>query len=288
MPNDSTTEVALDVPAPVSAELASIETDAHKLPSSAAALHESIRYEGIKELERESLSLVLSALAAGLSMGASMIAKAFFIDHIPQGPAQFLVANLGYTVGFVLVILAKQQLFTENTVTAVLPFMSHPTLRNAARLLRLWGLVLTGNLVGVALFAFTLVNLPAFDPKLTPVFLGLGHEIMQNSAMQMFCKGIFAGWLIATLVWMMPNMGKNRLWAIILVTYIIAIGEFTHIIVGSAEVLYLVFMNEISFSQFLFPFAIPTLIGNIIGGTFIFALISHAQIRSDMPGNKFE
>jgi len=62
----------------------------------------------------------------------------------------------------------------------------------------------------------------------------------------------------------------------------VAIGEFPHIIVGASEILYLVFDGKVSWGDFFLRFGLPTLAGNIIGGTFIFALISHAQIRNDM------
>ncbi|KGS11956.1 hypothetical protein OA77_24420 [Pseudomonas coronafaciens] len=44
---------------------------------------------------------------------------------------------------------------------------------------------------------------------------------------------------------------------------------------------YLVFAGELGWGDFWLTFAAPTLAGNIIGGSFIFALISHAQIRSE-------
>ena len=94
------------------------------------ATHEEIRQEGEKELERDAMALLWSAIAAGLSMGASLVAKGIFHVHIGEIPGGFLLENLGYTFGFVIVILARQQLFTENTVTAVLPIMHKPTLSN--------------------------------------------------------------------------------------------------------------------------------------------------------------
>lgn len=36
-------------------------------------------------------------------------------------PRSVLVAKLGYSVGFLIVILGRQQLFTENTLTPILP-----------------------------------------------------------------------------------------------------------------------------------------------------------------------
>ena len=97
----------------------------------------------------------------------------------------------------------------------------------------------------------------------------------------MFAKGIISGWMIATMVWMIPSMESAKLWIIILITYLMALGDFTHIVVGSAEVSYLVFAGELPWRDFWMVFAGPTLAGNIIGGSFIFALISHAQVRSE-------
>jgi len=104
---------------------------------------------------------------------------------------------------------------------------------------------------------------------------------MENDASQMFAKGIVSGWMIATMVWMIPSMESAKMWIIILITYLMALGDFTHIVVGAAEVSYLVFAGELPWKDFWLVFAGPTLVGNIVGGSFIFALISHAQIRSE-------
>ena len=106
-----------------------IEVDEDRLPSRAMAIHEHIRQEGEKEMERDALALLWSAIAAGLSMGASLLAKGIFHVKLEGIPGGFLLENLGYTFGFIIVIMARQQLFTENTVTAVLPVMHNPTPR---------------------------------------------------------------------------------------------------------------------------------------------------------------
>ncbi|MCM2130540.1 formate/nitrite transporter family protein [Larsenimonas rhizosphaerae] len=257
--------------------------DEQQLPSQAAAVHERLRIDGEKELERDTFALLWSAIAAGISMSASMMAKGIFHTHLPEGSsAAFFIENLGYTLGFIIVILARQQLFTENTVTAVLPAMSHPTFKNFVCLMRLWGVVLIGNILGAGLAAFTFLHLPMFSTEVSASFVTIGEHVLENTTMEMFSKGIVAGWLIATLVWVLPSVENAKVWVILIVTYVVAIGEFTHIIVGSSEVLYLVFDGRATWGDFLFHFGLPTLAGNIMGGTFIFALISHAQIRNDM------
>ncbi|QPG63286.1 formate/nitrite transporter family protein [Pseudomonas sp. BIGb0427] len=253
----------------------------HNQPPRAAVLHEIIRYQGDQELERTIAALFWSALAAGLTMGLSLMAMGLFYSRLPQGDSSQVIASLGYSAGFLAVILARQQLFTENTLTAVLPVMTEPTVRNFGRLLRLWSVVLVGNLAGTILVSYVMLNLPIFDSKTDVAFLDVGRKVMENDLNQMFAKGIISGWMIATMVWMIPSMETAKVWIILMITYLMALGDFTHIVVGSVEVSYLVWAGEVSWAAFWLDFAAPTLIGNIIGGSFIFALISHAQVRSD-------
>ena len=250
-------------------------------PPRAAVLHEIIRLQGDQELERSIAALFWSALAAGLTMGLSLMAMGLLNSRLPSAEGFKVIASFGYCAGFLAVILARQQLFTENTLTAVLPIMSKPTLNNFGRLLRLWAVVLVGNLIGTLLVAYVMLHLPIFDTQTDMAFLEIGRKVMENDASQMFSKGIISGWMIATMVWMIPSMESAKMWIIILITYLMALGDFTHIVVGTAEVSYLVFAGELPWKDFWLVFAGPTLAGNIIGGSFIFALISHAQIRSD-------
>ncbi|WP_328822773.1 formate/nitrite transporter family protein [Pseudomonas sp. S31] len=249
--------------------------------SSAAVLHEIIRCQGDQELERTVAALGLSALAAGLTMGLSLMAMGLLYARLPDNESAQVIASLGYSAGFLAVILARQQLFTENTLTAVLPLMTAPTLRNLGRLLRLWSVVLLGNLAGTLLVAWVMLELPIFDSKTDVAFLEVGRKVMTNDIPQMLAKGIISGWMIATMVWMIPSMEHAKIWIIVMITYLMALGDFTHIVVGSVEVSYLVWAGEETWARFWLAFALPTLAGNIIGGSFIFALISHAQVRSD-------
>lgn len=265
-----------------------IEIDEERLPSRAMAIHEHIRQDGEKELERDAMALLWSAIAAGLSMGASLLAKGIFHVQLDGAPGSFLLENLGYTFGFIIVIMARQQLFTENTVTAVLPVMQKPTTGNFGLLMRLWGIVLFGNVLGTGVAAWAFEYMPIFDEETRDAFVKIGMDVMKNSPGEMFANAIISGWLIATMVWMFPAAGAAKIVVIILMTWLIALGDTTHIVVGSVEILYLVFNGTVHWSEFFWPFALPTLAGNICGGTFIFALMSHAQIRNDMSNKRKE
>lgn len=265
-----------------------IELDEDRLPSRAMAIHEHIRQDGEKEMERDAMALLWSAITAGLSMGASLLAKGIFHVQLEGVPGGFLLENLGYTFGFIIVIMARQQLFTENTVTAVLPVMQNPTLGNFGLLMRLWSVVLLGNIIGTGVAAWAFEHMPIFDEETRDAFVKIGMDVMKNTPTEMFSNAIISGWLIATMVWMFPAAGAAKIVVIILMTWLIALGDTTHIVVGSVEILYLVFNGTLHWSDFFWPFALPTLAGNICGGTFIFALMSHAQIRNDMSNKRKE
>lgn len=251
-----------------------------RLPPSVQVLHEVVRIQGELEMSRSVSALAWSALAAGLSMGFSMLVPAMLQAQLPDGPAWHLVSTSGYAVGFLIVILARQQLFTENTTTAVLPLMTHPGFGTLLRLLRLWVIVMLGNLVGGALFAAATVGLPIADTATHGALHATATELVAYGPWKLFCTGIVAGWLIATMVWLLSAAEGGRMLVIIVMTWLVGVGGFAHVVVGAIEAFYLVFDGSIGIVGFV-AFLLPTLAGNVIGGSLIFALISHAQVRSD-------
>jgi formate/nitrite transporter FocA (FNT family) len=248
----------------------------------AAVVYEIIRLEGEAELGRSFSALWWSALAAGISIGFSVLSQAMFAALLGDVPAASVIADLGYTVGFLIVILAHQQLFTENTLTAVLPVVARKDWKAILYVLRLWGIVLVGNIVGCFLFAAFLAYSGALNTEFASEVRKIGEELMANTPMEMFVKGIVAGWLIAALVWMLPSSEGTEFFVITLITYIIALGDFTHIIAGSVEAIYMWLVGHETFLDVFGRFFLPTLIGNVAGGTLLFAVVSYAQVRSEL------
>jgi formate-nitrite transporter family protein len=114
-----------------------------RLAIGAHVVYETIRREGEEELRRPVAALWWSALAAGLSMGFSFIAEGLLMAHLPDAPWRPLIARAGCCVGFLIVILGQQQLFTETTLTVVLPLLLRKDLSTLLRLLRLWAVVVS-------------------------------------------------------------------------------------------------------------------------------------------------
>lgn len=246
----------------------------------AAIIYEAIRIEGEEELKRPNSALFWSGLAAGLSMGFSLATEGILLSHMPDVPWRPLITKLGYCVGFLIVILGRQQLFTENTLTPILPVLRKPTMKLLLQALRLWLVVLSANLIGAFIFAWTIGHTDIFKPEVRAGFRVLGIKSMEGGFSSILLRAVFAGWLIALLKWLLPFARTSQIWVIIIITYLIGIGGFSHIIAGSVGVLYAVVVGAASWGDYFGRFMLPTLLGNIIGGVSLVAAINHAQVVS--------
>ena len=249
---------------------------------SAPVIYEVLRREGEEEMERPLASLWWSGVAAGLSLSLSLLAQAVLRAHLPDAPWRELVSSLGYSVGFLVAVMARHQLFTENTITPVLPLAAKPTLRNLGRMGRLWGVVLVANFVGTFSAALFYTFSPAVSPDVHAAMLEIAGRAMQHPPAEMFFRAVAAGFVIAAMVWLLPSAGPAQPWIVILMTYLIAAAEFAHIIAGSLEAFMLVLEGRLSIGFMLEGFVAPVLGGNIIGGTMLFALISYGQVAQEI------
>ncbi len=238
-------------------------------------VYEAIYSEGRDELERSNGALFFSGLAAGLSMGFSLISEGLLRACLPDAPWRPVVAKLGYCVGFLIVVMGRQQLFTENTLTVVLPVLRRRALWVLKKMIRLWTIVLVANLIGALGVAWAIGHTAVFDEHLRAVFAEVAAHGVGLPFGTVLLKGIFAGWLIALMVWLMPASEGSRVAVIIIVTYIIGLGEFAHVIAGSVDKLLLVTTGKLSLGGFLGGFLAPSLLGNIVGGVSLVAALNH-------------
>jgi formate/nitrite transporter FocA (FNT family) len=257
-----------------------------KSAPSAHVVYEAIRKEGRHEMERQVSSLAWSGLAAGMSMGFSFLTQALLRHHLPESAWTPLIVKLGYAVGFLIVILGRQQLFTENTLTVILPLLQHKTMRDLLRVLRLWVVVLLANLVGAFAFAWVAARTGAFEPDLHGTLDAIAHESTGQTFGINLLRGIFAGWLIALMVWLLPAAESARIWVIVFITYLVGLGHFPHIIAGAVEAFYAGINGVRTWPELIASYGLPTLIGNTIGGVTLVALLAHAQIVGDKEKQK--
>jgi formate-nitrite transporter family protein len=274
-------EIPAEAPISTPAELKQVE---ERVAIGANVVYEAIRREGEDELHRPPAALAWSGLAAGLSMGFSFITEGLLMAHLPDQPWRPLITRLGYSVGFLIVVLGRQQLFTENTLTVVLPLLVGKKLTILIRMLRLWVVVLVANLVGTFLFALCLAKITLFDQHTQQCLTQIGLAHVGAGFGTVLVRSIFAGWLIALMVWMLPGAESARVSIIVIITYLIGLGGFNHIIAGSTTVFFLIATGAISWGTYLMHFFLPVLLGNMIGGISLVAALGHAQVAGGKSG----
>lgn len=255
------------------------EADARS-STTAKVVHEAIRLEGTEELERPSSSVAWSGLAAGLTMGCSMIGEGLLQASLPDAPWRDLVASFGYSLGFLFVTLARQQLFTETTLTVMLPLL-HRT-HGISTVIRYWAIVFATNIVATVLFAAAASIPGLFSADAAHAFAELGRNAVAPGFTGVLVKGVFAGWLIALMVWLMPASKGMRFFVIIAVTWLIGVAKFSHVIAGSVEGAFAAIHAIVAWDRFVLGFLVPAVIGNSIGGIVFVALLNHAQVNKEV------
>ncbi len=249
-------------------------------------LHQAVREEGEDELDRPISSLFFSGLAAGMAIASSLIAEGALHAALPDTPWRSVVVAFGYPIGFLMVILGRMQLFTESTITAMLPLMTEPSGWALKRTLRLWGVVLGANLIGTALAGGMIATGLLGGSELRAAMIEVSMRITELSAGATFVNAVPAGFMIAALAWSLPNARAQSFLVILAITYVVAIGGFSHSIVGSVEAWLLLFAGKTGVVQTLGGLMAPAILGNLLGGAGLFALLAHAQVRGEMSGRE--
>lgn len=249
---------------------------------SARMVYHVVRSEGEEELARPMASLAWSGLAAGPAVSTSLLAQGFLHYHLPDTAYRSVLELLGYCVGFLIVILGRLQLFTENTITAVLPLFNNWDLKTLFSTLRLWSVVLLANFAGAFIAVASAVYCNTVPEAMMDALVTVAQRFAEKPALLAFTHGIPAGFLIAAIVWMLPSAGNSQLGVVVVLTYLIALGDFAHVVVGAAEVFLLILVGEISVLHGLFGLVAPALLGNIVGGTALFAALAYAQVRQEV------
>lgn len=244
--------------------------------------------EGQEQCTRRTLSLVLSACAAGLIVGFSPMAVAVVITLTRDSDSllqQRLLPALVYPLGFIVCLMSGAQLFTEHTATAVYPMLDRKV--SVGSVLRLWALVIAGNLVGAALSGGLLV---ATEPVIQARagYVDLGHHLVEHAFWPLLISALLAGWLMALGAWLVlcsPQVGP-QIALVYVVTFLIGLGGLHHSIAGSVEMFAAMFMTEdITFVQAA-RFIGSALLGNLIGGSMFVALLNYAHIRRTQEQGK--
>jgi formate-nitrite transporter family protein len=154
-------------------------------------------------------------------------------------------------------------------------------LETALGVLRLWTVVFLANLTGTYLFALGIGKIPVLPPQTQQVLIEVSRGATEGGFDVIFMRALFAGWLIALMVWLLPAAESGRISIIIIITYLVGLAGFHHVVAGSTKLLLLVVNGAETWGTFLLRFFLPTLLGNIVGGVSLVAFLGHAQVVAE-------
>ncbi|WP_126664403.1 formate/nitrite transporter family protein [Haloterrigena salifodinae] len=231
-----------------------------------------------EEIDSSSRELFYSGLAAGFAITLTFLGHAAVAAAVPGEPTGLLAATL-YPIGFLFIVMGRYQLFTENTLPPVTLVLTR--IASLPLLLRLWMIVLVGNVLGATMGALVLAKTGVFTPESTRLAVEFGLEAVETPWWDLFFKAIFAGWLVAGMVWLnhATRDSTARLLLIYGIIYMIPATGLHHVVVTSCEAMYLVFSDAASLAAVTVDLFLPVLLGNTIGGVVLVALLNYAQTR---------
>ncbi|MGH2927916.1 MAG: formate/nitrite transporter family protein, partial [Solirubrobacteraceae bacterium] len=250
-------------------------------PPSSRLTAAEIFAEGVRvgedELKRSSAGLWFSGLAAGIAMGLSGLGSAAILAAVGSVRGAELLGALLYPLGFIVVIVGRAQLFTENTLFPVIVVLERR--RHLLNTARLWGVVLCANIVGAVLFALLMITAGTLEPGIRNALEQLGSNAVGGSWMHLFWGGVAAGWIIALVAWVVSGsrftIGQVAL--IWLLTFVVGAVHLPHCIAGSAEILCAVLAGPVGVGDYLYWLSAAT-IGNAVGGVVIVSVLNYAQV----------
>lgn len=249
---------------------------------SAQDIYEQVANNARQELGRSSVALAISGVAGGLFMGLSGLGNGIVIALLtaagtaPSSTTLF-IAKMFYPLGFIVVILGRSQLFTENTLYPVALVLAEK--KHFWKTMRLWGVVLPANVLGALGFAAVVALTHALRPDMMQAISHLGLEALHNPAATIFWSGVMGGWIIATVAWLVSGSHSitGSVMIIWMLTFVVGLGNFAHCIAASGEILTTVLAGQApwtSFCRWLFP----AVAGNICGGVGMVTLFEYGQV----------
>lgn len=227
---------------------------------------------GGTRLDRHWLGLIATGSAAGLDVAVG----AFGLLVVMQATRNLVLASLTFSIGFIIVVFANSELFTENFL---IPLSAVVTGREpVSSLARLWGATLVTNLAAGWVIAAILVS--GF-PNIKQQAITLSRfYLSQGFGWRSFSAAVFAGALVTLMTWMnsITTTQSTRLFSALVVGYVLALGQMPHCIVSGIEF----FMALIGGAPFGYGIALAAIgwmvLGNFAGGVLLAAGIRLAQV----------
>ncbi|HVC29840.1 MAG TPA: formate/nitrite transporter family protein [Steroidobacteraceae bacterium] len=255
--------------------------EARPLGPETREIAQSAAVAGTRRLQRPVLGEAITGLIGGLSIGFGAVAMAAvggLVSDFAGRSAGMLAASLAFPVGFVILLIGKAELFTENFLVPVIGvFERRGTPLNLGRV---WSVSLAANLLGAFIFAWLISRHGVLSPQASSYLRRLGPEKVSNPFWTSFTKAIFAGWLMTILTWLLlacETIGQ-RLAIIWMTGALIIVGDFNHSVISAAESFIAINLGaQLTYGQWFLHNLIPAVLGNMVGGVLFVTALFYLQ-----------
>ena len=253
--------------------------DEGRIRASAADIYERVKREAEDEIDRPVAALAFSGLFAGACVGFGAVASAAATVALAGHHDARLVGAIFFPVGFIIVIIGRAQLFTENTLYPVTLVLDER--RHLRATLRIWSVVLGANLIGAALFALLVTRTAALAPDVVATLVQDGRRATVGSWASFFWSAVLGGWAIALVAWLIQSSGVVIGQVVLIWTLVFVVGllGLDHSVSTTIEVLSAVLRSQVRVGHALAWFA-AVLLGNVLGGVLITAVLNYGQVRA--------
>lgn len=244
---------------------------------SAQEIFEQVASNARQELKRSTFALAISGFAGGTFMGLSALGNAISLAMLGSSSKAQFVAKMFYPIGFIVVILGRAQLFTENTLYPIALVLAEK--RHFWNTMRLWFTVLPANILGALAFAGLASLTTALSPDVVHALAGLGMEAIHREPSAIFWSGVMGGWMIALAAWLVSGSHSitGSVMIIWILTFLVGLGNFAHCIAGSGEILTAVLTGQTPWTTYLQWLGLAVT-GNICGGVGMVTLLEYGQV----------
>lgn len=239
-------------------------------------IYQQVAQNAKTELKRSTLSLAISGYAGGIFMGLSGLGTALVLGLFGTSNMTHFIATMFYPIGFIVVIIGRAQLFTENTLYPVALVLAEK--RQLWNTLRLWCTVLPANVLGALTFAALAARTPALQPDTRHALMDLGMQAANRNPSAIFWSAVTAGWIIATAAWLVSGSHSitGSVMILWILTYVVGLGKFAHCIATSGEILSTVLGGQLGAGSY-FHWLWIAVAGNVCGGVFMVTLLEYGQ-----------
>lgn len=245
---------------------------------------------GLLRMNRAWLEIGVSGFVAGMNVAFGALAAAAVSGAVVASFGEHtemfgnVLGALVFPIGFVFVVVGRSELFTENFLVPTASVIAKKA--RFTSLCRLWILTLIGNILGAFTVA-TMVSLEHYHGVPTVHTVAHIHQMAEYLALERdwdasFIAGIFAGWLITLMTWLLLTTKETlaKIAIIWCVGFMIMLSGFNHVVVNGSEILMAIFTNNqyITYHDWLSNNFVPTILGNMIGGLVFVTLLEYLKV----------